>query len=96
MRLIMKVLAAPVIVVLTVAVSVSKLALVVSGAVLGFASVVAFLLSVCTIFMFGVERGVPCVVASFLISPLGLPRLALWLVGRLDSFNHALKAFVMG
>ena len=92
----MKVLAAPVVAVLTVTVSVSQLALAVSGVVLGFASVVAFLLSVCTIFMFGIERGGPCIVASFLISPLGLPRLAAWVVGRLDGFNHALKDFIMG
>ena len=96
MRLIMKVLAAPVVAVLTVTVSVSHLALAVFGAVLGFASVVAFILSVCTIFMFGVERGVPCVVVSFLISPWGLPRLVGWLVDRLDGFNQALKSFILG
>jgi len=92
----MKVLAAPLIAVLTVTVSVSHLALAVSGVVLGFASVVAFLLSVCTIFIFGVERGIPCFVASILISPIGLPRLAGWVVGRLDCFNNILKSFIMG
>jgi hypothetical protein len=33
-------------------------------------------------------------VLAFLVSPFGLPMLAVWIVGRLDRLNGALKDFI--
>ena len=40
--------------------------------------------------------GIAFLVIAFLVSPYGLPALAAWLVGKLDSVKFSLREFIMG
>jgi len=96
MRLIFKILAAPVVGVLTLAGAFFSFVLAVSGAILGIVSVIVFILAVIMMTVPNVAGGIAWMAVAFLISPFGLPRLAEWLVGKLDDINGALKDFILG
>lgn len=95
MRLFLKILAAPVVVILTVIVAFLTFLLFFSGMVLGIVSGLVFLgsfvfLAYKEYFNFGT-----LLVVAFLISPFGLPMLAGWIVGGLKTLNGALKGFII-
>jgi len=96
MRLIFKILAAPVVGVLTLTVAFFTFVLAISGAVLGFVSVVVFVLSVIMLTIPNIAGGIAWMVIAFLISPMGLPRVAEWLLEKLDDVNCVLKDFITG
>ena len=94
MRLLLKILAAPVVVILTLVVAFLSFLLFFSGMVLGIVSGLVFLgsfvfLAYKEYFNFGVV-----LVLAFLISPFGLPLLAEGIVGGLKMLNGALKEFI--
>lgn len=97
MRLIFRILAAPVSGVLSLATAFCSFALAVSGAILGIVSVIVFILAVVMLFAVpNVAGGVAWMAVAFLISPYGLPRLAEWLLEKIDGVNCALKDFILG
>jgi len=96
MRLIFKILAAPLVGVLTLAGAFCSFALAISGAILGVVSVIVFILAVVMLTIPNVPGAIAWMAVAFLISPLGLPRIAEWLLGLLDGVNGALKDFIMG
>ncbi len=96
MRLIFRILAAPVSGVLSLAVAFFSFALSVSGAVLGIASVLGFVLALAVIITADTWAGLALMAAAFLISPFGLLRFAQWLVRMADGFNGMLKDFILG
>ncbi len=97
MRIILKLIALPVVVVLTL-----------MHAALSFLNAIAtqlcwllcVLLLVCCAFSFIVESdsgaGVRELIAAFLLSPFGVPALAEWAIDKLDDFNYALHCFIAG
>jgi hypothetical protein len=96
MKLVLRILAAPVAGVLLLAAAFFSFALAVSGAILGIASVIVFILAVITFFVNTPAMGVAWMAVAFLISPFGLPRLAGWLVEKLTDINGALRDFIFG
>ena len=42
------------------------------------------------------QTGVAGLIMAFAISPFGLPALAVWLLGKLDELNYALRGFITG
>lgn len=97
MRLILRILAAPVAGVLSLAVAFCTFVLAISGAILGVVSVIVFILSIIMMTVpHSIWGGVAWMVIAFLISPLGLPKLAEWLLEKLDGVNCALKDFIFG
>lgn len=95
MRIFFKILAAPIVVVLTLVVAFLSFLLFFSSMVLGIASGLVFLASLIFLaykeyFNFG------CVlVLAFLISPFGLPLLAGLIINGLKMLNGALKNFIV-
>ena len=45
---------------------------------------------------YSVKNGIILLVIAFLISPLGLPMMAVWMLGKLQGANSAMKAFLNG
>ena len=96
MRLILKILAAPVVLILTIVVAFCKFIVAVSGAILSVVAVIIFLLGVACFFIPMVAQGIAVIVLAFLISPLGIPAFAGWFVERVDDLNGSLKSFITG
>ena len=94
MRIILKIIAAPFIVVLTVSwaflVFLSCFAETVLQYVSGLAGLAALVL-----FIIGqTTGGFVLAIIAFLISPVGIPAVAKWLIDKLDDLNDALKCFI--
>ena len=94
MRLILRILAAPVMVALTVVTQVVLFLFAYAKVFLGIVSVIAVLFAVVLFVMGQTTNGLIMLVGAFLISPLGLPAIAEWLVVKLYGLNYALRRFV--
>ena len=97
MRIILKIIAAPFVLALTIIVAILSFLLCLSAGVL---SVLAFVLGGAGVLMLTVQgdmfNGIALLVMGFVLSPFGLPALAGWLLDRRDDFNYALRSFITG
>ena len=80
MRIILKVLLFPVVLVLTVLVAFCRFICLFSGMILGILAVLLFLI------------GLLVLLLAWLVSPYGLPMAASWLTERVADFNRMLKS----
>lgn len=94
MRLLLKILAAPVVVVLTVFVWICVLLLHISALALGLAGMVVGLLGLAVLVTYSVKNGVILLVFAFLLSPYGLPMLAVRVLGVVQNLNYDLWDFI--
>ena len=76
MRLILKILAAPLVVALTLFVWICTIFLYCTGMVLGLAALVVALLGVAVLVTYSLQNGIILLVIAVLISPMGLPTAA--------------------
>ena len=65
-----------------------------SGFVFKLASGLLFLLAFAVLITYSVKNGIILLVLAFLISPMGLPMLAVWGLGKLQGANAAVKSFL--
>jgi len=96
MRLILKLLAFPFVLLTGILYGFCKFLLLASGAVLGILSGIVFLGALVLFFIAEFWQGVSWLVLAFLISPYGLPMAAAWLAGMIGGVNGALRDFVFG
>ena len=68
----------------------------ISGLVLGLLSTVIALLGVAVLITYSPQNGVVLLVMAFLISPMGLPLAAIWLLGKVQSLKFAIQDWVYG
>ena len=85
LKLLLKILAAPVILALTLFVWICVGIVYISGLVLGLISMVIAL-----------QNGIILLVMAFLISPYGLPMAAIWLLGKVQDLKFAIQDLVYG
>ena len=88
MRILLKILCAPVVAALAVAGWFFTFLLSVSAAVLGIAAVV---LGLFILILDSAVNGVIVLGVAFLISPYGLPMLAAWLIAQLHGLRYAIQ-----
>lgn len=93
MRLLLKVLLFPITIVLSVFITFARFISELSGALLAIAAVIVFVLALGTLILLKDPQGalVTCIIA-FVISPYGIPKLAEWLIDRLDDLNNIIRA----
>ena len=91
LKLILKIVIAPVILLLTLAIWICVGLVYVSGLVLGLLSTVIALLGVAVLMTYSPQNGLILLVIAFLISPFGLPKLAFWLLGKVQDFRYLLQ-----
>lgn len=96
MKLILKILAAPIILILTVAVWLCVLLVRISAYILGLAGAVIGLLGLAVLITYSVPNGLVLLGIAFLVSPLGLPTLAIRLLGLLQGLRYAIQDKVYG
>ena len=93
MRILLKILCAPVVAVLAVAGWFFTFLLSISAAVLGIAAVV---LGLFILILDSAVNGIIVLGVAFLISPYGLPMLAAWLIAQLHGLRYAIQDAVYG
>ena len=85
---------APVILVLTLFVWLCMGLIYISGLVLGLLSMVIALLGVAVLLTYSLQNGLILLVMAFLISPMGLPLAAIWLLGKVQRLKFAIQDWV--
>ena len=97
MRIILKIIAAPAVLVLTLIVAVLNFSVSLASWVLGILSLV---LAVCGLLELFIQSnpqwGITGLVLAFLLSAFGLPGAAEWLVCKLEDLTYSLKTFIAG
>ena len=91
MRLILKILVAPIIVALTVFVWICALVLRCSAFVFGLGGTLLGIFGVLALLTHQVTNGIILLVMAFLVSPFGAPMGAAWLLGKIQDLRHAIK-----
>ena len=96
MKIILKILFAPIIVVLTVVTWFLTFLVQASGTILGIGSALLVVLGVAVMILDNTKNGIIVIVIAFLVSPYGIPLLAAKLVGQLHRFRLWLKDTIYG
>lgn len=91
MKFILKILCAPVIAVLAITVWLLSALLYCSSYVLGFVSVLGTILALFVLITTSVTNGVILLVLAFLVSPMGLPMIAVHIVGLIQKLRYAIQ-----
>lgn len=94
MKLILKILVAPVTLLISLFVWICAGLISCSAIVFKLASGLIALMALAVLFTYSVQNGIILLVIAFLVSPLGLPMLAVKLLGGLQSVNGSLKGFI--
>ena len=96
LKLGLKILAAPLVLALALFTWVCFGLLYVSSFIFGLASTVVALLGIAVLVTYSPQNGVILLVIAFLVSSLGLPMAAVWLVGKVQDLRYAIQDAVYG
>ena len=96
MKFLLKILFAPVIVILTLIIWLFALTLRLSAWVFGIIGSILGLLGLAILVLDSVTNGIIVLVIAFLVSPVGLPMLAAWTIGQMQRFRYFVQDAVYG
>ena len=96
LKLLLKIVVAPVILALTLFVWICVGIVYISGLVLVLISMVIALLGVAVLLTCSLQNGIILLVMAFLISPFGLPMAAIWLLGKVQDLKFLIQDLVYG
>ena len=96
MKFLLKILFAPVIVILTLTIWLFALVLRFSAWVFGIIGTILGLLGLAILLLDSVTNGIIVLVIAFLVSPIGLPMLAAWTIGQMQRFRYFVQDAVYG
>ena len=94
MNIILKILAAPFVVILTVLWAVLVFLFCWAEVILNYVSGLAGLVAIILFISGETTGGIVFAVIAFLVSPVGIPAIAGWLINMIDDLNDALKYFI--
>lgn len=96
MKFLLKILFAPVIVILTLIIWTFALILRLSAWVFGIIGTIFGILGLAILLLDSVTNGIIVLVIAFLVSPIGLPMLAAWTIGQMQRFRYFVQDAVYG
>lgn len=96
LKLLLMIVAVPIVVALTLFVWICLGLVYVSGLVLGLISTIIALLGVAVLITYSPQNGLILLLMAFLISPMGLPLAAIWLLGKVQDLKYAIQDKVYG
>ena len=96
MKFLLKILFAPVIVILTLIIWLFALTLRLSAWVFGSIGTILGLLGLAILVLDNVTNGIIVLAIAFLVSPVGLPMLAAWTIGQMQRFRYFVQDAVYG
>ena len=96
LKLLLMIAVAPIVVALTLFVWICLGLVYVSGLVLGLISMILALLGVAVLITYSPQNGLILLLMTFLISPMGIPLAAIWLLGKVQDLKYAIQDNVYG
>lgn len=96
MKFLLKILFAPVIVILTLIIWTFALILRLSAWVFGIIGTILGILGLAILLLDSVTNGIIVLVIALLVSPVGLPMLAAWTIGQMQRFRYFVQDAVYG
>ena len=96
LKCLLMIVTAPVILVLTLFDWLCMGLIYISSLVLSLLSTVIALLGVAVLITYSPQNGVILLVIAFLISPMGLPLAAIWLLGKVQDLKFAIQDWMYG
>ena len=96
MKFLLKILFAPVIVILTLIIWLFALILRLSAWVFGIVGTILGLLGLAILLLDSVTNGIIVIVIAFLVSPIGLPMAAAWTIGQMQRFRYFVQDAIYG
>ena len=87
LKILLMIAVAPIVVALTLFVWICLGLVYVSGLVLGLISMILALLGVAVLITYSPQNGLILLLMTFLISPMGIPLAAIWLLGKVQDFH---------
>lgn len=96
LKLLLKIAMAPMILVLTLFIWLCAGLVYVSGLALGIISTMIALLGVAVLITYSPQNGIILLLMAILISPVGLPLAAIWLLGKVQDLKFAIQDRVYG
>ena len=96
LKCLLMIVTAPVVLVLTLFVWLCMGLIYISGLVLGLLSTVIALLGVAVLITYSPQNGAIFLIMAFLISLMGLPLAAIWLLGKVQDLKYAIQDRVYG
>lgn len=96
MKFLLKILFAPVIIILTFIIWTFALILRLSAWVFGIIGTVLGLLGLAILLLDSVTNGIIVLVIAFLVSPVGFPMLAAWTVRQMQKFRYFVQDTIYG
>ena len=87
LKLLLMIAVAPIVVALTLFLWICLGLVYVSGLVLGLISMILALLGVAVLITYSPQNGLILLLMTFLISPMGIPLAAIWLLGKVQDFH---------
>lgn len=96
MKFLLKILFAPVIVILTLIIWTFALILRLSAWVFGIIGTIFGILGLAILLLDSVTNGIIVLVIAFLVSPVGLPMVAAWTIGQMQRFRYFVQDAVYG
>lgn len=91
LKILLKILMTPVILMLTIFIWLCGGIVYVSGMALGIVSMVIAVLGVAVLIAYSPANGIILLFMAFLISPFGLPKMAFWLLGKVQGLKFAIQ-----
>lgn len=91
MRLLLKIILFPITLILSILIAFSKFIVTISGTILGLLSFLVVLGAIACFIQNEMKLGVEALIIALLISPYGLPRIAMWVVAYLEYGKEKLK-----
>lgn len=94
MKMFLKVAVAPITLVLSLFIWLCAGLISCSAFLFKLASGLLSILALAVLITCSIQNGIILLVFAFLVSPMGLPMLAVWALGKLQGINAAMKGFV--
>lgn len=91
MKLLLRIILFPIILILSLLIVFSKFIVTIGGTILGLFSFLVILWALACIIQGEVKLGIEALIIAFLISPYGLPKIAMWMVAYLEYGKEKLK-----
>ncbi len=92
MKIVLKLITAPITLVLDLTTWIFMGLISCSSVLFGLVSGIVSLLAIAVLVTYSVKNGLILLTIAFLVSPLGLPMIAVWLLGGLQKISGAIKA----
>ena len=96
LKLLLMIAVAPIVVALTLFVWICLGLVYVSGLVLGLISMILALLGVAVLITYSPQNGLILLLMTFLISPMGIPLAAIWLLGKVQDLKYVIQDWMYG